>query len=351
MAAGLSPRQRQALQELVADSTLTAAQADAVAVRLGPATDDDATAPRGWLAEAAGYLGGALTFAGAALLVGLSWDELSRTGQVAVLTAATLLLLAAGVAIGGGPRRLAAMTGGPAGVRRRVVSVLFAAAAGTGALAAGVAAGEYAGIVGGATGLALAALGYLVLPSLPVLLAAAALSVVTGTSVASEVSDTPVSVGLALVGVGVVWAALGLSRVLAHGTAATVLGAAIALSGAQLLLADPDAAPLAYLLTVVVAAGCLAAYAIDRSVLLLAAGVIGVTLAVSEAVADWTNGAAGGAAAVLTAGAVLLVGSGIALRLHRRRGRPGPDTSGHGPGPTAAAHAPNGPEPRVGPAL
>jgi len=44
-----------------------------------------------------------------------------------------------------------------------------------------------------------------------------------------------------------------------------------------------------------------------------------VTLTVAEAVADWTNGAAGGAAAVLTAGVVLLLASGLALRAHRHR--------------------------------
>jgi hypothetical protein len=322
MARELSASQRRALQELVAEGVLSVDQADAVRARLESAAgrQDRPAVSRGWLVETAVYLGGALTFAGAALLVGLSWDELSRAGQILVLAAVTVLLVVAGVVIAGGPRELHAMAGVPSTVRRRVVSVLFALSAGTAALAAGVAVDTHEVLIGGATGLVLAAVAYLVLPSLPVLLAAAALSVVTGIAVGDDLlGDTPLRTGLTLIAIGAGWAVLGLAGVLAHRTAAAVAGGVIGLFGAQLVLGDSAAAGWAYLLTLLVAIGCLATYAIDRGVVLLALGVIGITLAVAEAVADWTNGAAGGAAAVLTAGAVLLVGSGLALRLHRRQ--------------------------------
>lgn len=175
----------------------------------------------------------------------------------------------------------------------------------------------------GITGLAVAAIGYLLLPTLPVLLAAAAMSAFAGSAVAGDfVGDTPLRLGLTLLAVAVLWAALALSGLLAgqrHRTAALVVAGLIGLLGAQLVLGDSAASDWAYALTLLVAVGCVGAYALDRSILLLAVGVVGVTLAVAEAVADWTDGAAGGAAAVLVAGAVLLLGSGVALRLHRRR--------------------------------
>lgn len=88
---------------------------------------------------------------------------------------------------------------------------------------------------------------------------------------------------------------------------------------AQQPLGGQHSAGWAYLLTTLVAAVCLAGYALLRLALLLATSVLAVTLTVAEAVADWTNGAAGGAAAVLTAGVVLLVTSALALRAHRHR--------------------------------
>lgn len=51
------------------------------------------------------------------------------------------------------------------------------------------------------------------------------------------------------------------------------------------------------------------------------AGVLGVSVAVPEAVWDWTDGAGGAAGILLVGGAVLLVASGVGRRLHRA-GRP-----------------------------
>ena len=316
MASELPPLYWQALHELVVDGTLTAEQAAAVRARLESVTERPAPVSR-WLVETAGYLGGALMFAGAGLLVGVSWEELSRLGRVAVPAAATVLLAGAGVLIAGGPRRLATVADGPSTVRRRVLSVLWALAAGIAALTAGVAATDHQPLIGGAVGLLAAVLAYLLVPSLPVLLAAAALSAVTGGAAAGELfPDRLLAIGLTLTAVGAAWAALGLLGVTRHRTAAVAAGAAIALFGAQLTLGD--SAGWAYLLTLLVAVGCLAAYALDRSALLLAVGVVAATLVVSESVADWTGGAAGGAVAVLAAGAVLVLGSLLALRLHRR---------------------------------
>jgi hypothetical protein len=48
---------------------------------------------------------------------------------------------------------------------------------------------------------------------------------------------------------------------------------------------------------------------------LVVAAVVGVTIAVPEAISDWTNGGLGAAYIVLVGGAVLVAGSVIALRL------------------------------------
>jgi hypothetical protein len=323
----LSSDQRGALHELVADGTLSADQLAAVLDRLHTAgAGHDRRG--GWVVEAGGYLGGALTFAGATLLVGLSWDELSRPGQVVVLAAVTVTLLAAGVLIAGGASALRAMAGAAGTVRSRVVSVLFALACGAAALAVGVGVTSHEAVAAGMAGLVLAAVVHRVLPSLPVLLVAAVLSVVAATATAGDLLDGgPLATGLSMVLVGAGWIALGLSGALTHRGTATIVGAVIGLTGAQLPLGSSATAPWAYLLTLLVAAGCLAAYTPDRNLPLLLLGVLGITLVLTEAVADWTGGASGGAAAVLTAGIALLIGTGLALRLHRGH-RPGHTTAG-----------------------
>jgi hypothetical protein len=49
----------------------------------------------------------------------------------------------------------------------------------------------------------------------------------------------------------------------------------------------------------------------------LAVGVIGVTLAVPEALLDWTEGSVGAAGVLLVSGATLLAASLLGLRLRR----------------------------------
>ena len=61
--------ERDAVRRLVSERTLTAEQADAVMAALAGAA---APVSRGWVVEAAGYVGGALLLAGGTLLVGAS---------------------------------------------------------------------------------------------------------------------------------------------------------------------------------------------------------------------------------------------------------------------------------------
>jgi hypothetical protein len=73
-----------------------------------------------------------------------------------------------------------------------------------------------------------------------------------------------------------------------------------------------------YVITLGVAVACLALYRTQRRLVLLLAGVVGVTVAVPEAVWDVTNGAGGAAVILLVGGAVLLAASGLGMRVHRR---------------------------------
>lgn len=67
-----------------------------------------------------------------------------------------------------------------------------------------------------------------------------------------------------------------------------------------------------------IALACLALYGRRRTWVLIVSGVAGLTLAVPEAVWDWTDGAVGGAVILVLAGAVLLAASGLGVVLHRR---------------------------------
>jgi hypothetical protein len=66
---------------------------------------------------------------------------------------------------------------------------------------------------------------------------------------------------------------------------------------------------------------CLIGYHATRGCVLIAAGVVGVAIAVPEAVHNWTGGALGADASLPIAGLSLLAASVAALRLRRRADR------------------------------
>jgi hypothetical protein len=101
-----------------------------------------------------------------------------------------------------------------------------------------------------------------------------------------------------------------------------VVGTAVALVGAQLPLGTESTVQWAYALTFGLALGSFLGYRWQRSVVLLAAGVLGVTVAVPEAVIDWTDGALGGSVVLLLAGAVLVAASAVGLGIRHRSAQP-----------------------------
>jgi hypothetical protein len=289
----LAHGQERALGELVTAGTLSQQEADAVRNAL---TDAEQTPVRRRIAEVVGYVGGALLLAGAALVVGTSWDSFSHAGRVWLLIGVTVVLIGAAVAL-----------------RNQVTGVLLALGAATGGLAGSVAFDTHPALAGGIAALVLAAAGYAAWPAVFALLVAgiAGGSMVIG--LVDLVGYTPSWTGGGLLLLAAIWGVLVAFDVIRHRAAGAGIAAALALIGAQF----PEHAFIQYSTTLVVALVCFGWYLADRMPILLIGGVIGVTIAVPEAIWDWTGGAVNGAVLVLIAGAVLLLAGGIGLRIHR----------------------------------
>lgn len=290
----LAHGQERALGELVLAGTLSQQEADAVRNALSDA--EPSTPIRRRIAEVIGYVGGALLVAGAALVVGTSWDSFSHAGRVWLLIGVTVLLTGAAVAL-----------------RNRVTGVLLALGAVTGGLAGSVAFDTHPALAGGVAALVLAVVGYAAWPALFALPVA---GIACGATVVGLVdlvgfSSSWTGGGLLLVAAG--WAVLVAFDVIRHRAVAAGVAAALALIGAQF----PEHAFVQYTITLVVALVCFGCYLADRMPILLVGGVVGVTIAVPEAIWDWTAGAVNGAVLVLVAGAVLLLAGGLGLRIHR----------------------------------
>ena len=312
----LHPRQRHALNALVDRGVLSQEQLREVFSAVEGSGEPAATGRAG-LWEVLGYVGGALVLGGASLLVGMSWQDLGQGARVALLAAAAVVLLAAGVVIGGGPGGVRGMAAEGSSPRARIVAVLFALGSGAAAMTVATALDQDEGVAATAAGFVVALLGYLALPSLPGLLATGGFSVGVVLAVDDRWFDssTP-SVSIGLLVLGAIWAVLALNRRLVDESIGLAGAAAIALSGAQVPVGSQQ--PWwGYALTALIAVACFAGYLRHRTVVLLAFGVLGITVAVPEAVSHWFGGALGGPLIVLVVGLVFLAASGIGLLLRR----------------------------------
>ncbi len=312
---------------------LTAEQANVVRAELG--IDVSAEQRHGPIAEIVGYLGGALVLTGAVVLVVSSWDQLSETARTTLLGLITLALLTAGFLAAGrdGPRFELATT-----ARLRVAGVLLALASVTTAITIGLALpdpvteGEFA-LAGGA-GLVVAAASYILLPSVAGLLATAGLLVFTVLNTIGAATELDeLTAGIGLFGCGALLTVLALARLLRTRLTGIGVGLALTLAGTQAPLGDDAAEPVAYTATFLVGVGCLVLYRWVHTWVALVAGVVGVSVAAPEAVWDLTDGAVGGAAVLLIAGAVLLIASAIGFRLHRSTEHAEPEVGTHGSRP------------------
>jgi hypothetical protein len=288
------------------------------------------TSLRRRLAELAGYVGAALVVAAGALFVADQWMDLSVGRQVALLAGITVVLFGAGVAVGVTGGGFGALRADTQPVRRRLASVLLTG----GAVAAAATVvtwlvdvverrgtemteGSWIGVGGSLTLIVLAVAGYVlahsVLGQVAVAVGFAYLVPLTLDSL-REIESIPL--GLAYLTVGLAWLLLAEKQVWRETVPARIVGALFVVVGAQIPVAS-DQAWVGYLLTLLVAVAGFAMYVARRAWPYLAVGVVGVTLAVPEALLDWTEGSLGTAGVLLVAGVTLLGASLLGLRLRQ----------------------------------
>jgi hypothetical protein len=268
-----------------------------------------------------GYVGATLILGGIAVLVGLYLPEPTQTRSVTLLAALTVVLGAVALAVAGGPGNLHLLRANRGSMRRHTGGILFVGSACTAAAAAGLLADGHAWFAASAFGIVVATVGYAALPTIPGLLAGAALGVVLAVSTVEEMAPpTPLSVGAVLMAVGSVLIGLCVLGLVWHRDVGIAVGAVIALVGAQQPLARADTVGWAYALTLLVGLACLVLYLDMPVTTLTIVGVLGVGVAVLEATWDLTTGPVGVAATLVTTGAALLVASAVGLHLWRSRG-------------------------------
>jgi hypothetical protein len=127
---------------------------------------------------------------------------------------------------------------------------------------------------------------------------------------------TSVVFGLITIGLGAVWLLLAERRVWYEVGSARVVGCLLAVVGAQIPV-ESEHAWVGYVATVLVAGAGFAMYVGRRAWPYLAVGVAGLTLAVPEALFDWTKGSMGSAGVLLVAGVALLGAALLGLRLRQ----------------------------------
>jgi hypothetical protein len=290
---------------------------------------EEPAALRRRLVELAAYVGGAFVVAAGILFAAREWADLTVTQRVGLLGGVAVVLAASGIAV-------VVMTGGRLVVREPVFDARrrLAAALVTGAGFATAAAvmvamidwvertsseqenGELVGLAASATLLVLVVLGYLYVPALAGQLAAAfATMYLVPFALMSADLYGAVLHGLLVVGVGALWLLLAETGRWHELLPARVVGVAMLVVGAQIPIGSTDYAWVAYLSLAAVALFGFSVYVVRRAWPYLVAGVAGVTLAVPEALLDWTEGSLGTAGVLLVAGVTLLAASLLGLRL------------------------------------
>jgi hypothetical protein len=179
--------------------------------------------------------------------------------------------------------------------------------------------GSLIGMAGSLTLIVLAGVGYLLAPTLLGQLAVAvgaayAIPFTLDSLTTGDVQQIPL--GLAFLGLGLVWLVLAERGVWLELLAGRIIGSVFAVVGAQIPIGS-DQAWLGYLVTLLVAVAGFVMYVRLRAWPYLAVGVVGVTLAVPEALLDWTEGSLGTAGVLLVAGVTLLGASLLGLRLRQ----------------------------------
>lgn len=307
-----------ALGRLVDQGVLSQTQSDAVVAAI--AEEQVSTGSRARLfAEIAAYAGAGLVLGGIILLLDSSWDDLDKLGQLMTLAIVGVGLIIGGVLLAG--RSALFVRGGSAHtVPMRLAAVLFMLAALCVAAIVGTLIDDHGNdhtwVWAVAAGLTVAAIGYAALPSVVGLIVTAILALATVSGFLSEVVGAyDLWVGFGIVALGGIWFALSRFGLAAPTWAGYAIAIITALIGAQ--ISGFEHTEWTYALTVLVAIVCFALYATERSAVLVLGGGASIAVAVSQSVWDWSDHAAGAAAAVVISGAIIL-GLGAALLMRDR---------------------------------
>jgi hypothetical protein len=301
------------LQRWLSAGLVTAEQAERLRAHEAAEPSSRGTAR---LAEALGYVGGSLALVALLVVVEQFWADLQVWGQATLLGLLTVALLGAGAWLRDSAERSV----------QRLTSVLWflsaAAFAGlvgvvgdggldwsqtTTAFAVGVGTSVYAGALWRAR---------------PTALQQIALAVGAVTAVASglELRDDVVDfsfVGLAVWGLGIVWALLTWGGLLRPRVTGFALGALGALVGTQ-MLAFSDLAGWGHALGLLTAAAMVAASVALGEVVLLAFGTVGAFLFVSETVFRYFGDTLGVPIALFLVGVALVAAALVITRLRPR---------------------------------
>lgn len=308
---------------------------EALAV-VGPVLGRDASRPgatatlRRRLGEVATYVGVSFVLAAVAVFLAPRWLDLAWTTRVGMLAGVAVLLALAGWAVTRTVSGIAALREPRHLSRLRLVSVLLTGAAVAAAASAGSAVlhqvevagtepteGNRVGLAAAVTLAVVAGLGYAWAPTLvghAALAIGLAYAVPFAVDELGEQDARPIGAGFLLL--GVCWLVLAERGAWREVVAGRLVGVAFLLVGAQAQLGD-DKAWVGYALTFAVGVVGFLLYLTRRAWAYLVLGVVGVTVAVPEALIDWTEGTLGTAAALLAAGLTLLLSGLLALRLRR----------------------------------
>lgn len=325
-------RARRVVDTLLGHGLLAAEQQDlAVSLVEQALGHDTAAAPlRRRLAEIAGYVGGALVVSAAVIFFATQWPSLSAGTRIGLLAAVALVLAVAGVAIGMAGTGLAALRRDEEPAQRRLVSVLLVGAAASATFAVGLLGeelvegySELPPVLSFTTLTALTLVAYLTMPSALAQIVLAVSVVPLAVSVVEYASELQAAmVGGLLMLAGALWLVVAERGGWREPTVGRVAGAALLVGGAQGLVFETGWSWVGYLALLLVALGGFVAYTVVRAWPYLAAAVAGLTLAVPEALMDWTDNAVGPAGVLLAAGLTLLVASLLGLRLRHEVAAP-----------------------------
>jgi hypothetical protein len=292
------------------------------------------------VAEALGYVGGALVVVAAVTLTGRYWTELPVGGRIAIALVAAALLLGIGAAVPqahDAGRRLRAVTW-----TLSVVALGF----GVGVLTdevLGLSSETQALLTGAACAVYAALLWWRLRVALLHLVLAAAVFVTIGAATTLLPGDDGELAGLAIWGAGIVWLLLGWGDLLPPWQAADVAGAAAAIVGAAVTLDEYSRVahieywgPVPAVLTMV---GLVAAGVAVRDLWLTGAGTVATLTPVPALSQKWFPDTLAAPITLLVAGALLVTLAVRGVGRARRGGRRAFGERRPGPPRTAAAGA------------